>query len=71
MSRRTTVPGYVNPNNQKVIRNTGLQGTDHNQVVYELECLDCGKHHGANGSDSHQRRCPHCDSRSTGEDLLV
>lgn len=48
MSKRTTDPGYVNRNNQKVIRNTGMQGTDHNQVVYELECLDCGKRHGAN-----------------------
>ena len=27
--------------------------------------------HGANGSDIFQRRCPHCDPRSTGEDLLA
>ena len=67
----TTDPGYLNRNNQKVIRNTKLRGTDHNQYVYELECLDCGKRHGANGSDIHQRRCPHCDPMSRGEDLLV
>ena len=69
--KRTTDLGYINRNNQKVIRNTGLQGTDHYQVVYELECLDCGERHGANGSDIHQRRCPHCDPRSTGQDLLA
>lgn len=68
--KRTTDPGYVNRNNQKVIKNTGLPGTDHRQYVYELECLDCRRHHGANGTDIHQRRCPYCDPRSMGEDLL-
>ena len=53
-----------------VICNTGKVGTDHGQSVYKLECLNCGEFHGANGSDLFQRRCPHCDPRSTGEDLL-
>ena len=70
MSKGTTTPGYVNRNNQKVICNTGKVGTDHGQSVYKLECLNCGEFHGANGSDLFQRRCPHCDPRSTGEDLL-
>ena len=70
MPGRTTEPGYVNRNNQQVIRNTGKSGTDYGQYVYELECLNCRGHHGANGSDVFQRRCPHCDPKSTGEDLL-
>ena len=67
----TTAPGYTNRNNQTVVRCTDQPGTDHGQVVYELRCGSCGKAHGANGSDIFQRRCPHCDPRSTGEDLLA
>jgi hypothetical protein len=55
----TTSPGYTNRNRQRVIRATGLPGTDHLQQIYVL-CCDCGTEYGANGSDIFQRRCPNC-----------
>jgi hypothetical protein len=33
-SKNTTRIGYVNPNGQVVIRNTGKPGTDHNAKIY-------------------------------------
>ena len=57
----TTTPGYINRNHQEVVARTGLQGNDHNQVVYLLRCHACGARYGANGSDIFQRRCPECD----------
>lgn len=71
MEKGTTRIGYVNRNKQTVIRRTGQPGTDHRQTVYELQCGNCEGTHGANGSDIFQRRCPHCDPLSTGEDLLA
>jgi len=56
----TTRPGYVNRNEQVVIRNTGLPGTDHGQTIYQLGCSHCGKVYGANGSDIFERKCPKC-----------
>ena len=61
----TTVPGFVNPDGQEVIRNTGKAGTDQGQYVYELMCQHCG-HHGANGSDIHERKCPACQGGRPG-----
>ncbi len=69
MSKGTTDIGYINRNDQRVIRNTGLAGTDNNQVVYELECLECGYRYGANGSDIFQRRCPKHDKGSPGLEI--
>jgi hypothetical protein len=57
-SKGTTEPGYVNRNGQRVIRNTGMHGSDHCQFVYELECLEDGCRYGANGTDIFQRKCP-------------
>ena len=71
LSQGTTEIGYTNRNNQTVICKTNKAGTDHGQTVYKLLCGDCGLAHGANGSDIFQRRCPHCDPKSTGEDLLA
>jgi hypothetical protein len=48
---KTTDPGYVNRNNQEVVRATGLEGTDHLQRVYVLRCGLCLHQYGANGSD--------------------
>lgn len=70
LTKGTTEIGYTNRNQQTVIGKTNMPGTDHGQTVYELRCGDCGRTHGANGSDIFQRRCPHCDPKSTGEDLL-
>ncbi len=71
MGKGTTKPDYTNRHGQKVIADTGLPGTDHNQTIHKMHCGACGKTHGANGSDCWQRRCPHCDPKSTGVDLLL
>lgn len=62
----TTTPGSVNRNQQKVVRKTCLPGTDHRQWVYELRCLRCNTHYGANGSDVHLRKCPNCQGGAAG-----
>ena len=62
----TTVPGYVNRNQQRVVRHTELQGTDHGQRVYVLRCGHCGTVYGANGSDIFQRLCPSCQNGMPG-----
>ena len=62
----TTVIGYVNRNDQEVVRATGLPGTDHLQLVYELRCRACEHVYGANGSDIHQRKCPNCQGGRPG-----
>jgi len=65
----TTDPGYENLNGQVVVRNTGHRGTDFGQYVYDLRCKHCGHVYGANGSDTHERKCPaakgfRCDGES-------
>jgi hypothetical protein len=67
-ARPTTVPGYVNHRGQVVIRNTGLPGTDHLQMIYQLGCSNCGHIYGANGSDIHDRKCPKCQDGAKGLD---
>ncbi len=67
--RPTTEPAFMNPYGQLTIRNTGLQGTDHNQYVYQLACSHCGHIYGANGSDIHERRCPQCQGGRPGISL--
>lgn len=62
----TTAPGSVNRNRQLVVRRTELPGNDHQQRVYELRCLECDHHYGANGSDIFQRRCPNCGGGAPG-----
>lgn len=65
-SKGTTDPGYMNKNNQKVLRKSGAAGNDHNQKVYALQCGDCGVEYGANGSDIWLRRCPSCQGGAKG-----
>ena len=65
-SGKTTAPGYLNRNHQKVIRKTNTRGTDHGQWVYVLECTRCGIEYGANGSDIFQRKCPQCQGGAAG-----
>jgi hypothetical protein len=64
--QQTTEPGYVNPNGQVTVRNTGKPGTDHLQYIYQLACSRCGHVYGANGSDIHERKCPSCQSGAPG-----
>ena len=65
---RTTVPGYVNQNNQKNLGRTNppRPGNDYAQSVYVLRCLNCQRNYGANGSDIHIRRCPFCQDGAGG-----
>lgn len=62
----TTIPGYVNRNRQEVVRRTDLPGNDHLQLTYVVNCRDCGREYGANGSDIHQRLCPRCQGGADG-----
>ena len=57
---KSTVTGYVNKNNQKNNGCTYEAGTDNNQKFYAMECLNCGYHYKANGTDVWQRKCPKC-----------
>ena len=63
---KTTQPGYRNRNGEIVIRATGHPGTDHNQIIYQLACDQCGLNYGANGSDIHSRKCPSCGGGRPG-----
>lgn len=65
-SERTTDVGYTNRNGQRVERKTDLPGTDHNQLIYLLHCTHCLHKYGANGSDIHLRKCPHCQKGAAG-----
>ena len=68
MSKRTTEIGFINANNQEVIRKTNTKGNDHNQYVYVLKCHNCNHEYVANGSDIHIRRCPAHDGGAKGLD---
>lgn len=57
---KTTVPGYINRNDQTNLRSLGIPGTDHNQVLYHMRCGHCAAEYAANGSDIHLRKCPNC-----------
>lgn len=56
----TTQTGYINKNNQKNIGKSDMPGTDYMQRFYQMECLHCGYHYFANGSDIWLRKCPNC-----------
>jgi hypothetical protein len=62
----TTKIGHVNRNDQRCCGHRGVQGNDHLQYAYKVECLSCGYVYGANGSDLFQRRCPECDGGEPG-----
>ena len=62
----TTQIGFVNPNNQECHGTLRINGTDHLQYAYRLECLECGYVYGANGSDIAKRKCPKCQSGVDG-----
>ena len=64
-TQNTTSPGYINANNQRNNGKTDKPGTDNNQFLYEMECLNCGRKYYANGSDIWQRKCPSCQGGKT------
>jgi hypothetical protein len=59
-SERTTDVGYENLNEQRVVRQTDLQGNLPGEKVYVLKCGRCGSEYGTNGCDIYLRRCPVC-----------
>jgi len=67
-STSTTTVGYVNRNNKRVHGTRGIEGNDHAQYSYKLECLNagCGHIYGANGTDIFQRKCPNCQNGKQG-----
>lgn len=58
--------GAVNRNNQRCCGHHGVAGTDHMQLAYKVECMQCGYVYGANGSDLHERLCPECQGGARG-----
>lgn len=65
-STKTTKIDYINKNNQKNCGTTGIEGTDHMQRAYKMECIKCGHVYGANGTDIHLRKCPKCQNGKPG-----
>jgi hypothetical protein len=59
-NKGTTITGYINQNNQRNNGKTEYKGTDVNQWLYDMECMDCGHRYYANGSDIWLRKCPKC-----------
>ncbi|MAM61724.1 MAG: hypothetical protein CMH11_09555 [Maritimibacter sp.] len=62
----STRTGFVNDRGQVVIRCTDKKGTDHMQKIYQMACSECGNVYGANGSDTHLRKCPICQGGADG-----
>lgn len=62
----STKIGFVNPNGQECKGTAGMDGTDHMQKAYKVECSACGYVYGANGSDLAARKCPECQGGAPG-----
>ncbi len=68
---KSTDMGYVNKNNQMNLGCTDRPGTDYNQKLYAMKCLDCGFKYFANGTDIWLRKCPKCQKgRKKPDDIL-
>ena len=63
---QTTQIGYINKNSQRNHGTAGEPGTDHNALLYKMECLKCHKTYKANGTDIFQRKCPYCQGGAPG-----
>ncbi|HSP14494.1 MAG TPA: hypothetical protein VLV78_07065 [Thermoanaerobaculia bacterium] len=63
---KSTDAGYVNKNEQEVVRRTDRPGNDHGQRVYLVRCRKCNAEYGANGSDIWIRKCPLCQGGKPG-----
>lgn len=62
----STREGFENRNGQVNLGCTEEPGTDHDQLIYRLQCKHCGVVYGANGSDIFQRKCPGCQDGAPG-----
>jgi hypothetical protein len=56
----TTDVGYVNRNNQKVLKKLNRSENHRYANGYLLECKECDRRYKANGCDIFQRKCPDC-----------
>lgn len=65
MATAPTDLGYVNQNDQMVLRKTARQSMDNLQSVYVLRCLECEHEYGVNGGDTPVCQCPACDGGHT------
>jgi hypothetical protein len=66
----TTAPGFRNPNEQVVVRDTGASSAVRDrQSIYELRCEHCRHRYGCNGMDIKARLCPNCQGGVPGETL--
>ena len=64
-TKRTAI-GFVNRNEQRCCGHRGVNGTDHGQKAYKIECLWCGNDYGANGTAIFERKCPKCQKGDPG-----
>ena len=65
----STKVGFTNPNNQRVVCKTDLDGNDNLQKIYILVCGKCKHVYGSNGSNNHERDCPKCGKEGTIDGL--
>jgi hypothetical protein len=65
----TTRTGYINKYGQKNLgRTQPPRPGNRRQYLYIMECTQCGKKYGSNGSDIFHRRCP-CQGGKEGPKL--
>jgi hypothetical protein len=83
MPAESCQPGYINRNGQEVIRKVGASPNHKGQSNYELKCSKCcnkpkcdhdrkqgcNHHHGCNGCDIWQRKCPSCQDGKPGNPI--
>ncbi|KQP62783.1 hypothetical protein [Methylobacterium sp. Leaf112] len=61
MATASTDLGYVNRNDQMVLRKTGWPGNDHFREVYVLRCLECEHEYDVSETDTPVCHCPVCN----------
>jgi hypothetical protein len=60
IKKKTTKRGYLNRNDQMVLRK-GHRSDNHRFANgYRLQCQNCSHEYWANGCDIYQRKCPEC-----------
>lgn len=63
------VPGFVNRNQQEVVRVIDTRYDNPMQHIHELRCRYCGHQYGAKDSEISQRNCPDCQGGAPGVQL--
>ena len=67
---KTTVTGYVNPNDQKNLGRVvpERKNLGNGQYMYRMKCRKCHGKYNCWGGDIHHHRCPYCDGGAPGLD---